>query len=53
MKKRIVIDWATDSLKDIKHAERRKAKAENDGYTLVHESATLTTGRLIYEKKED
>ena len=49
---RIVIEWASDSLKDIKHAERKKAKAENDGYTLVHESATLTTGRLIYEMKE-
>ncbi len=49
---RIVIDIAYDSLKSIRSAERRKAKAENDGYTLVHETSTLTTGRLIYEKKE-
>lgn len=49
--RRIVIDYALDSLKDIKSAERRKAKAENDGYTLVSEKCSLTTGRLIYELK--
>ncbi len=50
--KRQVIDVAMDSLKDIKRAERLKAKYENEGYTLVHESATFTTARFIYEKKE-
>ena len=39
------------SLKSIKNAERRKTRLENDGYTLVKESAGLTTGQLIYEKK--
>lgn len=49
-KQRKVIDYAMDSLKDIKRAERQKTKLENDGWTLVHESASITTGRLIYEK---
>ena len=49
---RKTITWASDSIKDIKRAERQKAKLENEGYTLIHEQATLTTGMLIYERKE-
>ena len=47
---RITIDWALDSIKDIRRAERQKAKLEGLGYTLKHESASLTTGRMIYER---
>ena len=47
---RITIDYALDSLREIRQAERRKAKLEALGYTLKHESASLTTGRLIYER---
>ena len=47
---RMVIDYALDSLRDIRRAERMKAKLEALGYTLKQESASLTTGRLIYER---
>lgn len=50
--KRVVIDYAMDSLKDIKRAERLKTKCENDGYTLVHESDRIYTGRFIYIRKQ-
>ena len=48
--KRVIINWSMDSLKSIKQAERKKAKLENDGYTLVKEIAGLFYGRLIYER---
>lgn len=41
MKDRIIIEYATDSMKEIKQAERKKAKVENDGYTLVSETCSL------------
>lgn len=52
MSKRVIIEYAMDSLKDIKYAERKKAKLENEGYTLISETASLTTGRLVYEMRE-
>lgn len=51
-KQRKIIEWAQDSLKDIKRAERQKARLENEGYTLVQETCSFTTGRFIYEKKQ-
>jgi hypothetical protein len=47
---RIIIDYALDSLRELRQAELRKRKLEALGYTLVHEQASLTTGRLIYER---
>ena len=51
MKDRIVIDIQLDDIKNIKAAEREKAKLENDGYKLVYESAGFSNAMLIYEKE--
>ena len=47
---RMVIDYALDSLRELRQAEKLKAKLEALGYTLKHSQASLTTGRLIYER---
>ena len=47
-RKVIITDW--NDLKSIKKSEREKSRLENAGYTLVKESAGLTTSTLIYEE---
>jgi len=42
----IVTNTFSDSIKEIKKQEKKKAKLENKGYTLVHESANCLTYKL-------
>jgi hypothetical protein len=44
-----IIRVNTNDIKSIKNAERLKARYENAGYTLVSETATISTATFIYE----
>ena len=47
-----VIQVNTNDIKSIKNAERLKSRYENAGYTLVSETATISTATFVYETNE-
>lgn len=49
--KYVVCNW--NSLKSIRKSEKRKAKFENEGYTLVHTKSDIWTSTLVYMKSND
>ena len=48
MKQTVTTDW--NDIKSIKQAERKKAKLENQGYTLIATTGGLFTSTLHYIK---
>jgi hypothetical protein len=46
---RVSIDW--NDLKSISRGEKKKARLENAGYTLIHSGAGLFRAVLVYSLK--
>jgi len=49
----VTVDWDDSDAKSIRDAEKKKARLENDGYSLYREVRGLFRGKMIYVRDEE